>query len=124
TPFWTDNVYLSLDNVLDHSDRLLGGVANPNTLRPGESYVQSLNNISVPRDLAGDAYIIVETDAGNVVREFPLDGNNQGIANTTIVPILPPDLIVPEVTATTESYSGQPITVRWTALNQGPGISD
>ena len=123
TRFWTDRVYLSLDNVLDGSDALVGSVINPSTLRPGESYVQSLDGITIPRQFAGDAYIIVETDAGNVVREFPNDGNNRNVGRFEVIPIPPPDLIVPEVTSTRESFSGQTVTVRWMVQNQGPGVT-
>jgi len=91
-PFWVDNIYLSLDNVLDASDRLVGTVNNLNTLQPGESYVRSFNNITIPRDVAGDLYVIVQTDAGNAVREYPQDGNNTGFARTEVTPIPPPDL--------------------------------
>ena len=45
-PFWTDRVYLSLDSTRDNSDQLVGSVGNPSTLRPGESYLQSLAGIS------------------------------------------------------------------------------
>ena len=123
-PFWTDRVYLSLDNVLDVSDRLVGSVGNPSTLRPGESYLRSLGGILIPRDLAGDAYIIVVTDAGNAVREYPLDGNNTGNARFEVIPIPPADLILPEVSATRETFSGQQITVQWMVQNQGPGVTD
>ena len=102
----------------------MGSVANPNTLRPARATRSHSSNITVPRDLAGDAYIIVVTDAGNVVREFPLDGNNQASARMEIDPIPPPDLIVSGVSATRESFSGQIITVQWTVLNQGPGVTD
>lgn len=122
SPSWTDDVYLSLNNVFgDGDDVYLGQATNPSYLAAGESYANSLT-FTVPRGLSGDYYLLVRTDTYNQVFENQSEGDNVGVSALTRFTLTPPpDLQVTTVQAPAQAFSGQPMSLSWMVTNEGTG---
>src|SRR5256884_845945 len=109
---WSDNLYLSNDQILDSGDTLLGS-DGANTLTTGGTYGGSLT-FNAPQGL-GTYYLIVVVDAGQVVSES-VESNNQFIQSFTVGL---PDLVPTSFTGPSTNILGYPFTVSWTVQNQG-----
>ena len=115
---WTDNVYLSTDNVLDYSDVQIGSLSHSGALTPGSHYSGTLD-MTIPANLSGNYILIVKADGSNQVYE-PNKSNNLSFSPIYIVSQPPSDLIVSEVTLPVSSQAaGTPITVNWKLKNIG-----
>ena len=128
--FWFDEVYLSSDGSIDETDVLLGTVQRSNPLAPSDQYLAS-RDFALPRDLSGQFFVIVRTDATNLVVEGLFENNNDqasaGNGNEGGVDVeltSPPDLVVSAVEAPADAFSGQPIELSWTVDNVGPGTAE
>jgi RNAse (barnase) inhibitor barstar len=119
SPSWYDEVYLSLDTVIDRFDIQLGSAENPSYLNVGDSYNSSLN-VTIPQRISGVYYYLVKTDAGRQVDEL-VTTDNIRFKSATITPTPLPDLLITEVKAPTGAFSGQPIDLSWVVANQGLG---
>lgn len=124
-PVWYDAVYLSLDDVLDGADTLLATAANPGYLEVGGAYANSAS-FTLPRGIDGNYRFIVVTDVhhqmfeGLAASSAERDNTSApAIARVTLTP--PPDLQVSAVSAPPQAFSGEPVTVNWTVLNDGDG---
>ncbi|MEK8049722.1 CARDB domain-containing protein [Ideonella sp. DXS22W] len=124
-PVWHDRVYLSLDDTLDNADTLLASAVNPGYLDVGGAYANSAE-FTLPRGIDGNYRFIVVTDADQQLFEG-VNGSAAEADNTsapaaarvTLTP--PPDLKVSLVSAPPQAFSGEPVTVNWTVLNDGEG---
>ncbi len=126
---WYDDVYLSLDQVLDSNDTYLGQRYRNSGLAEGAGYDAS-SGFSLPNYLAtNDYFVIVRTDRYNTVTEGSAgEANNVRVSDSTVhveanAPI-PPDLTVVSVDAPPEAISGQNMQITWTVRNDGPGSAD
>jgi Subtilase family/SdrD B-like domain/CARDB/RTX calcium-binding nonapeptide repeat (4 copies) len=120
-PNWYDSVYLSLDSIIDDTDRLLGYAINPSYLDVNGSYTNSLT-ITLPQGISGNYRFLVRTDAFNNLNELSGENDNIGVSSITAVTLTPPpDLQVVAVNAPSGALSGQPINLSWTVANQGEG---
>ncbi len=122
-PLWYDAVYLSVDDVIDESDVLLGTVANPTFLGTdptNNGYVNRLTVRTSPR-LSGDYRVLVATDDGNRVFENAGEANHLPTSARSISVLAGPhpDLRVTDVRAPGQAFSGQPMAISWTAVNDG-----
>ncbi|MFN0052759.1 MAG: CARDB domain-containing protein [Planctomycetales bacterium] len=119
---WTDTVWLSQDESLDSSDIKLGPYSRASGLAPGASYSRAID-ATLPVDLAGTYFVIVQTDSEDRVDEGAGESNNSRVsAPATSIALSPsPDLTVLSVTPPTTIYSGQPATFEWTVGNTGAG---
>lgn len=118
---WVDRAYLSLDDVIDATDVVLGTVQNASYLNTGESYRSSLTAV-LPQGINASYRIIVRTDQNNQVNEGTNEGDNTRASSVVQVNLTPPpDLVVTVVTAPAQAFSGQILTVNWTVRNQGTG---
>jgi len=130
--YWYDGVWLSADATLDGSDRYLGRVLRSNPLASGQYYDVSAS-FGLPFDLAAGAWhVIVSADRENNVLEDPSESNNAFATVGTVniaawsensgIPkpseFLRPDLVVTNVDAPPEGFSGQPFNLTWTVQNQ------
>ena len=116
-----DDVYLSTDNTLNtYSDRFLGRFARTGTIASGESVVRT-QQVNIPVELAGDAYIIIRTDSTGSAYEHVNENNNITASDTPITFELPPlpDLIVSDISAPATALSNEIVTVTWTIHNDG-----
>jgi RHS repeat-associated protein len=114
SPYWNDEVYLSLDNTFDNTDIYLGQATNPSYLNAGDSYTNSLN-VTLPRGVSGNYSFLVKTDVNNNVYNF----GSGGPTNVSLT--LPPDFQVTTVTTPSQAFSGQPLNLSWTVTNKGQG---
>src|SRR5262249_792573 len=70
---WVDRIYLSSDQSLDASDRLIGELAHAGPLAKGANYTGQLD-LALPVELSGPRFVLLQTDAAGQVTE--LDGEN------------------------------------------------
>lgn len=127
TSNWIDNVYLSDSPTLDTSGAkkwLLGRVAHNGSLAVGARYTSTLNTILSPA--AAGKYVIVETnaariDGGSRAWEGAYTNNNTRNA-TTDATNAPADLVVTQVTAPAENFSGESAKIKWTVQNVGGAV--
>jgi len=116
---WTDNVYLSLKDHLDGSAIFIGSFDNQSALMPGDKYQGHTDNLAVPKRLGGPAYLIVATNAGGTVDEFPRGDNNTLVQSIYINPEPPADLVTGMVTAPNQTFDGTTIDVSYHVSNLG-----
>jgi subtilase family serine protease len=119
---WTDSVYLSLNNIRDGGDILLGSLPNGQALAPGQSYT-SIASYKLPRDVAGNAFLLIVPDSSDAVDEVLSSLPDTYVVPIAIdaIPVPPPDLVVTQVTAPVEAFDGTSIVVRFSVENRGPG---
>ncbi|MCB1964701.1 MAG: hypothetical protein KDI64_01260, partial [Candidatus Accumulibacter sp.] len=121
---WTDNVYLSLKDHLDGSAIFLGSFDNQSALMPGDKYQGHTDNLPVPKRLGGPAYLIVYSNAGGTVDEFPRADNNTLVQSIYINPEPPADLVTSLVTAPNQTFDGTTIDVSYHVSNLGLETTD
>ncbi len=117
-----DRVYLSVDDKIDASDRILATVSADSKLplAAGATYSQTTSvTLSLDVSIALGVYqILVQTDFAN--EQFELDETNNVTATPVTVNLPPlPDLIVESITARTLVVAGQSTDVTWVVKNQG-----
>ncbi len=121
TPPWTDRVYLSLDQVFDPaSDISIGYVDRKDPL--GSGMITTVNsNLSIPKEISGDYFVIVATDATDLVYERQNESNNITISETrvSVTPIPPADLVVTNISSPTSGVSGERAEIVYTVANMG-----
>ncbi len=138
-PVWQDEVWVSLDRILNPlEDCLIGRAQNLTALAPGESYTNSLT-AKLGYEPYGDCYVIVVADRftrldydwdGNVVGFLAEDRmlepgheeDNTGVSDVFPLALTPPpDLQVVWVEAPYDAYAGQTVTVKFRVENRGLG---
>ncbi|MCB1121329.1 MAG: hypothetical protein KJT03_07260, partial [Verrucomicrobiae bacterium] len=121
---WSDQVYISADNVLDEEDTLLGTLAIASPLGAGASAARNLE-VTLPEGISGEFFIIVVADGLDQVVET--DGEDNNTAATALPIALAPyaDLTVTSVGIPTRVI-GNPadMAVSWTVENRGTGMGD
>jgi subtilase family serine protease len=84
---WNDAVWLSLDSSIDGSDIFLGNYPRYSSLGVNESYSKHIER-RLDIDLAGDYFVIVQTDSSNTVVEGLGENNNKTISTpVTRIPL-------------------------------------
>ena len=116
---WRDKVYLSLDGTLSGDDVLVGTYDNASALAPTESYANTSASIDVPIQYRGNVYLIVVTDADNVIDEYPNETNNVKATRFYVDPVPFSDLVTSAVVAPDQVVHGASIQVGYTVTNQG-----
>ncbi|MCU0981341.1 MAG: hypothetical protein MUF25_19485, partial [Pirellulaceae bacterium] len=120
-PFWSDRVYLSLDNEVTPDDVLISELQNQSALGPGERYLSVSGTVQVPQRFRGDVFVLVVTDAKQQIDEWPNDGNNVRAVPLHVVPLPLADLVTNQVIAPAQAVEGADIEVRYTVTNRGSG---
>lgn len=112
--FWTDQIYLSDDNIWSPDDQVLSIYYPPSSLDPGVGYDQTVG-LFLDTTQEGAKYLILVVDPDDTIEETD-DANN-----TIAVPITlrVPDLEVSELIAPTDTVLGGPITFSYTVTNIG-----
>ncbi|MEY8839991.1 CARDB domain-containing protein, partial [Cribrihabitans sp. XS_ASV171] len=123
-PNWTDSVYLSLDDKVTFDDIRLGSFSNEAALDTGEQYLSQEVFFQIPMRFRGDVYLLVETDSGNAVEEWPNDTNNLGVHKIFVDPIPFADLVVHDVVTPTQAFEGNEVTLTYTVTNRGAGATN
>jgi subtilase family serine protease len=122
TSSWQDIAYLSLDTLLDlATDIPLLTSNHAGALDSAQNYTRQ-QSVTLPNGFFGDYYLLVNTDAGNLI------GDSNPVNNTRVrQPVLhivltpPPDLQVVTINAQPEVNAGQPLHVSWVVQNTGTG---
>ncbi|MEJ6486264.1 Calx-beta domain-containing protein [Nostoc punctiforme UO1] len=118
--YWYDEVFLSTDQILNEGDISLEEIYQYRSLPPSNFY-QSSRTFTLPVDIQGNYYILVNTDNRNIITEDALENNNIGVTvnPTTFTLSQVPDLVVSNITAPTQAVSGQALELTWTVNNAG-----
>ncbi len=121
---WLDKVYLSPDlNLNPAADYLLLSCRHSGVLRPGESYTQA-TAVTLPDGLFGSFYVFLCSDADGQSTDANRSNNTMVSSIPLIVSLTPsPDLAVAQLVAPGQVRSGQPMLVKWSVLNKGPGVT-
>ena len=120
-PNWQDSIYLSLDPVITSDDVHLGTLTNQSALEPGESYRSATDTGIIPERYRGTVYLIVKTDSGSAMDEWPNEQNNTVFIELYVTPQPLPDLVVHDVVTASQAVEGATVDVRYTVTNLGPG---
>ncbi|KAL3876028.1 hypothetical protein ACJMK2_033915 [Sinanodonta woodiana] len=120
--YWYDHVYLSFNNNFGTS-RYVGYKMQWTILFPGDAYSSQMT-VPLRHDDLGYAYLYVYTDKDNYITEIN-KGNNllQSLRSVNVLLTPPPDLRVIGVKAPLRSFSGRSISVHWTVVNSGTGMT-
>ncbi len=124
TGSWYDTVYFSEDPDNSFSDRWLGEFLFEGTIEPGESITRT-QTITLPIDLQGEGFIRVDSDRyGSLVESD--ENNNSRVSEQPFTSVLSPypNLVVGEVTAPNNIFSGQRVPIEWTVNNTGAGATN
>jgi subtilase family serine protease len=118
---WIDEVVLSLDQIDDPSDRVVGSKRHEGVLNGQASY-SDLLSVFVPQGFTGQYYVFVRTDRRNEIAES--NEHNNSAADGLVFDLTPPaDLLVSGVTPSSGGSPGEPFTVSWTIQNGGPNAA-
>ncbi|KPJ75957.1 MAG: hypothetical protein AMJ54_13385, partial [Deltaproteobacteria bacterium SG8_13] len=117
---WIDRLYLSTDTAVDGTDIVLAAVSRATALGVDQGYTVQ-QTVALPDGIFGQFYLLVASDADDVVYEKGLEANNLGwsLDPLTISPAPSPDLAVTEVVISDQAVPGQPVTIEWTVQNSG-----
>jgi len=122
---WYEGVYLSLNPIFNVNDaQYIKGLPNVKALSAGEDYTQT-TSITLPRGIQGDYYIFISVDAGRRILEG--NENNNVISHSDPIEVKlkpPPDLQVTSIAAPLNSFSDEPIDIRWQVANKGTGNTE
>lgn len=118
---WYDAVFLSTNNFLDSSARLLATIPHGGGLAPGAGYTVAATNITLPIGIQGNYYFLVSADYYNQVYEGAFELNNTKAApETTAIQLTPPPDLVAEIQqAPTNALASHTLAVRYTVANDG-----
>ena len=119
---WADTVYLSLDETLDVGDIAIGSRSHTGALDEGEGYGVTAASFRIPGDVAaGNYYVLVETDSGEVVSEGE-EANNVRASDVPVTVAEPVgcDLAVILAEGPASGVAGETILVEWSVTNNGP----
>ncbi|MBN8490904.1 MAG: LEPR-XLL domain-containing protein, partial [Burkholderiales bacterium] len=123
-PNWVDRVYLSLDDKITVDDVLVATHTNGSALESGERYLTPSSTFKVPERFRGNVYVIVQTDAGGAMEEWPNEGNNVRLFELFVNPWPFADLVVHDVKVPAQAFEGNQVEVRYTVTNRGSGATD
>ena len=114
---WVDEIVLSLDQIDDPSDRVVGSKQHNGVLNGQTSYNDVLS-VFVPQGFTGQYYVFVRTDRRNEVAES--NENNNSAADEIVFNLTPPaDLVISNINAPSSGSPGESITFNWTTQNSG-----
>ncbi|HEX7863031.1 MAG TPA: FG-GAP-like repeat-containing protein [Verrucomicrobiae bacterium] len=115
---WTDRVVLSSNTTLGDTDDVTLGIFNRSgTLAAGANYNGNVNG-RLPDGISGQFYILVQTDFGNDVNEFVLEGDNSSASAAFAVTLAPyADLKVENLAVT--PGTGGTYNIAWNTANRG-----
>ncbi|MCI0535655.1 MAG: hypothetical protein L0Z50_10555 [Verrucomicrobiales bacterium] len=122
---WSDTFVLSGDELLGNADDVsLGQFQHSGALKTGERYSRSGVSVALPASTAAGQYrLFVQADATRQVYEGSGDTNNVCLAGQIAIIRPDVDLVVSEVIAPTEGYSGHGLSVAWSVHNTGNSLA-
>lgn len=122
--YYTDALYMYQSATFDSALAERVGFRNflePFTLGVGAD-TTIRTSFTIPAKRFGQQYVHVYTDIGQKVCELPYEHNNVGNSPAIQVQLAPlKDLVVNNLTVSGSMVAGEPITISYTARNNGPG---
>ena len=118
---WNDRVVLSSDASLSSDDIILSGsITHAGQIAAGQGYLGKAI-LTLPRDLVGDYYVLVDTNTNRSVTENGHTANNVGASVVKLSVSLAPvaDLSVSDVSGPSVLRPGAQATVSYTIANLG-----
>jgi subtilase family serine protease len=125
TDTWGDRVIASTDEIIGNSDdRVLGEYTHTGGLEVDGYYTRN-ETISLPPAFTGHYNLYIQTDSQGAVFENGSKTNNRSKAPNffDVMPIPYADLRITQLQPTGNANSGQPLSVEWTVINEGIGIT-
>ena len=119
TRYWTDAVYLSLNQGLGAQAVRLGAANSPSGLAVGQSYTNSVN-VVIPSGLSGPYYLLVLADSGASMFEYLGYNDSLGWTENPLLINLPApsDLAATGVTLSPATgVPGASATITWSVVN-------
>jgi subtilase family serine protease len=118
---WDDTVFLATDSAGQNTVRTLGSFTHNGPLAP-DGFYQRTVDAAIPNGLTGTFFVVVTTGGPF---EFIHTDNNRSVSALPVEISLtdPPDLVVSDITAPPEAFSGSRIDVTWTVRNEGSGAA-
>jgi hypothetical protein len=117
--FWTDEIYLSTDDIFSTGDIWIGSYdrGNGDPLQPGTSLIrrETIQLPSIPA--AGQYTLFFRTNPFSDIEESRSDNNLFSLPIT--INLDGPDLAIVAATAPTSARFGESITLSWTVRNEG-----
>jgi hypothetical protein len=122
TEVWWDGIYVSPDSIFrDSSARAIGAFEHTGALLADSGYSLT-KTVKLPNATYGKYYLFVKTDCYNNVYENVWESNNKTRTDSIWIALTPPpDIVVTSIQVPLTGNSGQPLSIRWTVQNQGPG---
>ncbi|XP_068683141.1 uncharacterized protein [Montipora foliosa] len=121
---WYDTVYVSPQvNFIERDALWLGDFPHRVNLASGKEYNMDTGLIRVSRDVFGERYVHVRTNAYGTVTEQNVKSNIRASGNVTL-PLVLPDLVVTNftlVSANEPLISDSQVLLNWTVENKGTG---
>jgi len=121
---WADRVVMSVNTVLgDADDFPLGVFTHVGSLTPNTGYTAN-QIVRLPDGISGNYHLIVETDAGRIVDEYLLEGDNITASEETFaVSVAPyPDLLVESAHVANAMGQGA-FALSWQTANRGSSLT-
>ncbi len=116
---WVDRVYLSKDTLLNVEDTILYQFSNNSVLQNGAEYGRQIN-ITLPKALSGNYYLLFKTDGAGSINESNKNNNLKYLPiNISLAPC--PDLTVGNITVPVADTIGTSMNVSYTVTNHGAG---
>jgi hypothetical protein len=116
---WGENVYLSADTLLDVADYRLATGTHGGALASGAGYDGQASEV-IPNGMSGTYWVLVQAN----VADANGANNLRASAAPLAIRLTPaPNLVVTDLSCAAQGTAGQPLTVRWTTANQGPGVT-
>ena len=121
---WTDEVYLSSDNVLDAGDVRLGSAAQSGPLYATAGYERTAQ-VKIPANTPeGRYYVFVKTDVTNAVVESSETNNVLGSAGQVEIVHILSDLQAVAAQGPATGTAGAAVSVSWSVQNTGRDATD
>ena len=121
---WYDTVYISPRvNFIQRDALWLGDFPHRVNLASGKEYNMDTGLIRVSRDVFGERYFHIRTNAYGTVTELNVKNNIRASGNVTL-PLVLPDLVLTNFTLVSASepmISDSKVLLNWTVENKGTG---
>ncbi len=119
---WSDRLFLHDQST--PGGQILHTVTRKRSLPVGGSYTDTIL-INLPLVNTGNYYLLLMTDASNMIYEHEAENNNYNSRLITIQAAPPSDLIVEQISSSADStQNGQLLTVYWNTRNLGSNPVD
>ena len=122
---WVERMYMSADDVLDGSDRLLNtvvrDVAADKLPKPGSgSHFTTTEKVTLPVGVEGNYYFFVTVSPVSPVSNAFTSNDTAHTATPTLVRLTPPpDLAVSSISAPATAIAGYDLTLSYRVVNSG-----